>query len=151
MTGVPDTSHFARVIVAADFRMKRLAIAVEDHDLDYAEFEGVIEEHRYGAGPVLVWDLGRYEPLGQGASVQRHLDEGKLDMVLFGRRLKGGFTLVRLAGRLDQWLLIKHKDEASRTDGNVTDRYTTSVLTGVTLEDLEADAHRAVGVLSSRR
>lgn len=134
-----------------DPHVKRLAIAVEDHDLAYADFEGVIEEHRYGAGPVLVWDIGRYELLDQSSSVQRQLKEGQLDVVLFGRRLKGGFTLVRFAGRVDQWLLIKQKDEASRTDGEVTDRYTTSVLTGVTLEDLEANVHRASSGSSSSR
>ncbi len=84
---------------------KRLAIMVDDHPLDYGTFEGIIPEGRYGAGPVLIWDSGGYELTGGS------LAEGRLELVLQGRKLKGGFVLTRLKGRGNQWLLIKRRDE----------------------------------------
>jgi DNA ligase D-like protein (predicted 3'-phosphoesterase) len=75
---------------------KRLAVHVEDHPLDYADFEGVIPEGNYGAGAVIVWDLGRWTPLADPA---RGLAAGKLDFVLHGHKLRGRFALVRTGGR----------------------------------------------------
>lgn len=126
-----------------DPKAKRLAVAVEDHPLDYADFEGVIDEGHYGAGPVLVWDLGWYTILdgdGSARQAQEQIHQGKLDLALHGKRLKGAFSLVRIKGPPGQWLLIKHKDSESRADGEVTDRYATSILTGRTVEDIEAEA-----------
>jgi bifunctional non-homologous end joining protein LigD len=93
-----------------DPSVKRLAVEVEDHDLEYAGFESVIEEGHYGAGPVLVWDTGWFELVGEervGAIASAMLKTGKLDFVLHGRRLQGRITLVRMKGRPRQWLLIK--------------------------------------------
>ena len=87
-------------------RVKRLAIEVEDHDLAYAEFEGVIEEGHYGAGPVLLWDRGWFESEEAEASLEVMWRAGALDLVLHGRRLRGGFALVKMKGRSRQWLLI---------------------------------------------
>jgi bifunctional non-homologous end joining protein LigD len=84
---------------------KRLAIAVEDHPVEYIEFEGIIPVGRYGAGPVVIWDKGTYEPV--------EVDQGKISFILHGERLKGTFTLTYLKGRGkgNEWLLIKRKDQ----------------------------------------
>ena len=84
---------------------KRLAIMVEDHALEYASFEGVIPLGMYGAGEVAIWDKGRFDI--QGGS----LEQGKLDIFFRGRKLKGGFTLVRLSRKEKEWLLMKKRDE----------------------------------------
>lgn len=125
-----------------DPAVKRLAIEVDDHDLGYADFEGVIEEGQYGAGPVLVWDTGWFEPVGEGSGqgLGAMLKQGKLDVVLHGRRLWGRFSLVRMKGRPRQWLLVKQRDEEARPGGEITEECQTSVLTGRSMEDLERDA-----------
>jgi bifunctional non-homologous end joining protein LigD len=83
---------------------KRLAILVEDHPLEYADFEGIIPQGLAGAGPVVIWDRGTFELL-------EHLGD-KISFVLKGKTLKGEFTLVRLkrGGKGTEWLLIKKKD-----------------------------------------
>ena len=92
---------------------RRLAVQVEDHPLDYGGFEGEIPEGQYGAGSVVIWDQGRWQPLGD---TDEGLKEGKLDFELEGRRLKGRFTLVRMAERNKRkpgkanWLLLKRHD-----------------------------------------
>ena len=109
---------------------KRLAVHVEDHPLDYATFEGVIPEKRYGAGNVIVWDCGTYSPDDEGVlsfgrpiegneRMRRQLDAGKLSITLRGSKLRGSWTLVHTKGREDeanQWLLIKHRDEHAGRD-----------------------------------
>ena len=93
---------------------RRLAVQVEDHPLDYGGFEGEIPEGEYGAGSVVIWDRGHWQPHGD---VDEALEEGKLDFELDGDRLKGRFTLVRMAERTkrkpgkDNWLLLKRHDE----------------------------------------
>src|ERR1700680_98368 len=95
---------------------KRLAVRTEDHPLEYARFEGVIPEGQYGAGTVMVWDTGTYEPKDD-VSPDEQLARGKIDVVLHGTKLRGGFTLVRVEKRLagpsqkENWILIKHRDE----------------------------------------
>jgi bifunctional non-homologous end joining protein LigD len=84
---------------------KRLAVMVDDHDLDYAGFEGKIPEGMYGAGDVAIWDKGTYE-LRAGS-----IRTGKLEVLFHGRKLKGIFALTRLHGREREWLLIKKNDE----------------------------------------
>lgn len=123
-----------------DPSVKRLAVEVEDHDLGYAGFEGVIGEGYYGAGPVLVWDTGWFEPLraNQGpVSPMMMFHEGKLDLYLHGQRLQGGFTLVRMKDRPREWLLIKKRDKDARPGHDVVQEYDTSVLSRRTIEDLE--------------
>lgn len=115
---------------------RRLAVAVEDHPLEYAKFEGVIPAGQYGAGEVIVWDRGTYRlDRSKGATDPlRALRSGSLSIVLRGKKLKGGFSLVRMKQKR-QWLLIKHDDEyASRRD--VT-REAASVRSGRTLRDLK--------------
>lgn len=96
---------------------KRLAVMVEDHPLDYRTFEGSIPEGNYGAGEVIVWDEGTYHPepnserLGNTRTLRRGLEEGKLSFVLEGKKLKGGFTLIRTGPpEKHSWLLMKKRD-----------------------------------------
>lgn len=83
---------------------KRLAIHVEDHDLSYGSFEGVIPENHYGAGAVYIWDCGAYDLVGGTPQ------SGRIEFVLHGEKLKGLFVLVRMKGKDKEWLLIKTKD-----------------------------------------
>jgi bifunctional non-homologous end joining protein LigD len=83
---------------------KRLAIMVEDHPLEYGDFEGVIPEGQYGAGKVYIWDKGQYQ------TVKGCLEEGQWEIQLDGEKLKGNFVLLKIKGKPDQWLLIKKKD-----------------------------------------
>lgn len=93
---------------------KRLAVMVADHPLDYIDFEGIIPEGSYGAGPVVVWDEGTYETI-KAAPPERQLDGGKLTFILKGRKLRGTFTLARFAGGETgkEWLLIKKGDQTA--------------------------------------
>lgn len=110
---------------------KRMAVQVEDHPLSYGDFEGEIPRGHYGAGSVIVWDRGTWEPVGDAA---RGFREGKLKFTLAGEKLHGGFTLVRMRGRGNErqpaWLLIKEQDEHARpsADFNVVEELTGSVL-----------------------
>ena len=91
---------------------KRLAVMVQDHPLEYGAFEGVIPAGRYGAGPVVIWDRGGFEPIGQ-TDAAAALAGGSLKFHLAGARLKGAFALVRLTGPRatgKEWLLMKQQD-----------------------------------------
>ena len=89
---------------------RRLALEVEDHALEYIDFEGIISEGHYGAGTVVIWDKGTYDPIEIG--------KGKISFYLNGRRLRGAFTLMHLKGRGkgNEWLLIKRKDQYATTN-----------------------------------
>jgi bifunctional non-homologous end joining protein LigD len=116
-------------------KTKRLAMAVEDHPLDYADFEGVIPEGQYGGGTVMVWDQGTYEP-ENGENVGALLRKGELKFRLKGKKLKGSWVLVRTHDR--NWLLIKHRDKyASKED--LTETSPTSVSTQRTLAEIAAE------------
>ena len=92
---------------------KRLAVMVDDHPLEYFDFEGIIPAG-YGAGAVVVWDFGTFRLLEKDDPSQA-LESGKIIMELHGKILKGGFTLVKMKGRGEKnWLLIKKKDGYSR-------------------------------------
>ena len=88
---------------------KRLAVMVEDHPLEYGDFEGIIPEGHYGAGPVLIWDSGKFQSEGDAEAA---LKKGKLTFSLEGEKLRGSFSLVLMKGRGTgkDWLLIKGKD-----------------------------------------
>jgi DNA ligase D-like protein (predicted 3'-phosphoesterase) len=126
---------------STDPREKRLAQPTEDHPLDYATFEGVIPEGHYGAGTVLVWDLGPYHNLraeeDEPVSMPEALDEGKVEVWLEGQKLQGGYALVRIDDADDRWLLIKMDDEADARR-NPTSTEPKSVLTDRTLEEIAA-------------
>jgi bifunctional non-homologous end joining protein LigD len=90
-----------------DPKVKRLAMQVEDHPLDYARFEGVIPEGEYGGGTVMVWDIGTYR-LEDDETFDAAVRKGRIVFTLNGKKLRGGWVLVRTRGR--QWLLMKRKD-----------------------------------------
>lgn len=123
---------------------KRLARRTEDHPLDYADFEGRIDEG-YGAGTVVVWDTGTYENLteedGRARDAQDALDAGHLKVRLHGEKLSGAFALThtRMGGDGAAWMLVKVDDEAADRRRRPTSTQNESVLSGRTNEDLEAD------------
>lgn len=122
---------------------KRLAVQVEDHPLEYADFEGVIPEGEYGAGGVALWDRGVWAPEDDPEEGYR---TGKLNFVLYGEKLRGGWTLVRMAPRgkhtAVNWLLIKRRDDEARPleEYDVLEAEPESVLSHRTLEKIAADA-----------
>lgn len=129
-----------------DPKEKRLAVEVEDHPLDYADFEGVIEEGRYGAGAVIVWDAGPYRNLtrdrqGNEVPVDEALKKGLVEIWLEGRKIRGGYALVRtrLGGDMRHWLLIKMNDAAADPRRRPVDTEPASVLTGRRLEEVAAE------------
>lgn len=120
---------------------KRLAVHTEDHPLEYLDFEAVIPEGNYGAGPMILWDRGAIRYLE--TSAEEGAERGKLDFTLHGHKLRGRFALVRTSGRRGeptpkqtQWLLIKKQDVHATTDGAVVDDAPWSVLSGLTIEEL---------------
>jgi DNA ligase D-like protein (predicted 3'-phosphoesterase) len=122
---------------------KRLAMRTEDHPLDYAEFEGVIPEGQYGAGPVIVWDAGTYRNLaekdGEEIRVERGVEEGHVAVWLEGNKLKGGYALARIGrGKDRRWLLVKMADQAADARRNHLKTQPESVISGRTIEDLAA-------------
>ena len=96
-----------------DTKVKRLAMHVEDHPIEYNKFEGIIPEGEYGGGTVMIWDQGAWAP--EEPDVDRALAKGELKFMLDGTKLRGGWVLVRTRGRPGDtkaaWLLIKHRDE----------------------------------------
>jgi len=131
-----------------DPAVKRLAVMVEDHPLEYRSFEGVIPQGEYGAGQVIVWDEGTYSPDEDGRlsfddrkeaeeRVKHGLRSGKLSLLLRGHRLKGSWTLVKMRQKGNNWLLIKHRDEYARPGGDLL-KEAGSVISGLSIDDLKA-------------
>jgi len=120
-----------------DPRDKRLAMPTEDHPLSYVDFEGVIPEGEYGAGPVIVWDTGTYRNLterdGKEVPVEQALKEGHLSFWLEGKKLRGGWSLRRVPlgrdGR-EKWLLVKKDDEFAIGFGIAVDVSGNAYVTG---------------------
>ncbi len=130
-----------------DPSVKRLAMQVEDHPLDYNTFEGTIPAGEYGGGTVMLWDRGTYTADNAGRDddetvLRREYEAGKMSFTLHGERLRGSFALVRTRYSPDkpQWLLIKHKDEYAVPGSDVVAEYQTSVATGRTMEEIAAGA-----------
>ncbi len=125
---------------------KRLAVEVEDHPVEYADFEGVIPDGNYGAGEVIVWDQGRWTPL---ADLNEGMQKGKLLFELHGYKLRGKWTLVRMKtkGKTSgkEWLLIKERDGWAR-NGSDAGYPQESVFSGLTLEEIASGASRAAEI-----
>ncbi len=134
---------------------KRLAMQVEDHPVSYFDFEGIIPEGNYGAGTVMVWDMGTWEPLsskpaGDGsyevasdAEASAQLHRGDLKFRLHGKKLNGDFVLAHMKSRRPgskgtEWLLIKKKDKYA-VEGYDIDQYDSSVLTKRSLNQIAGD------------
>src|SRR5687768_5756621 len=137
-----------------DMNDKRLAVKVEDHPLEYGDFEGIIPHGNYGAGGIIVWDRGEWVPLEDW---REGLEKGKLLFELKGYKLHGKWTLVKIKSSEKDWLLIKERDSFVKSPGDVFPEE--SVLSGLTVEEVKAGAtkenalRRAVeeaGALKSR-
>ena len=128
-----------------DPSVRRLAMEVEDHPIEYNKFEGTIPQGEYGGGTVMLWDRGVYEAEDGGGvdALRDGYERGDLKFVLHGERLRGGWVLVRMKrpGR-PQWLLIKHRDEFATTSRDVVEEETTSVATRRTMEEIARGARR---------
>src|SRR3954452_21085242 len=132
-----------------DPTVKRLAMQVEDHPIEYNSFEGTIPKGEYGGGTVMLWDRGTYtyggsdpDPIG---GLRRGYQKGDFKFVLQGKRLHGSWVLVRT--RRDergkaQWLLIKHRDEYAAEGSDVTAEHQTSVATRRTMEEIAGGKSR---------
>src|SRR5260370_4664249 len=118
---------------------KRLAVHVEDHPLDYANFEGKIPEGNYGAGTVMVWDRGTFQLEGNLGALKQ-LEKGEIKFSLNGEKLRGSFVLVKLkqSEKGNEWLMIKHKDAAEDSSWNI-DEHDGSALTGRTIEEIKEE------------
>ncbi|HEY8796218.1 MAG TPA: DNA ligase D [Gemmatimonadaceae bacterium] len=134
-----------------DPSVKRLAMQVEDHPIDYNTFEGTIPRGEYGGGTVMLWDRGTYtsalddeDPV---AAIRRGYAKGDLKIILEGERLHGSWVLVRTRrGSEDkpQWLLIKHRDEFAQEGTDIVADVTTSVASGRTMEEIAENRRRKV-------
>jgi len=143
-----------------DSGVRRLAMPTSDHDLEYRHFEGVIAPG-YGAGPVMIWDEGTYNPeveLGKGARreitdrkeaeevASTSLRDGNLKFTLYGKKLRGSFALVRtkgFAGR-ESWLLIKHRDGYSKEGYDAKD-FDFSAVSGRSIAQIAAEGLSSLG------
>ncbi len=118
-------------------RDRRLAVQVEDHPLEYRDFEGTIPKGEYGGGVVMLWDEGFWEPQ---TDVEEGLRTGSLKFALKGRRLKGKWALVRMEPKAGEtknnWLLLKEKDDYAKTAGGIPE-FATSIRTGRTMGEIE--------------
>ena len=133
---------------------KRLAMQVEDHPVSYFDFEGNIPENNYGAGSVMVWDVGKWQPLSpvqvdgkyipaSDEEARTMLKKGDLKFRLDGQRLKGDFALIKMRGRRadskgNEWLLIKKHDQNEVEDFDI-DQYDSSVLTQRSMDEIAGD------------
>ncbi|HWE46182.1 MAG TPA: DNA ligase D [Caulobacteraceae bacterium] len=128
---------------------RRLAVEVEDHPIDYGDFEGIIPKGQYGGGTVMLWDRGYWE-LEKGTSVEAALKKGHLSFRFDGKRLHGGWSLIRIrndrnGGKRNNWLLIKHDDETAHPgdDDLLLEDNDTSVASGRSMEKIAEGKGRA--------
>ena len=131
-----------------DPKTRRMAVHVEDHPIEYFDFEGVIPAKQYGAGDVIVWDWGTWEPEAPTLDGRKSVEDGELKFRLYGEKLKGRFTIVRTSGRGgsrpfekddgDQWLLIHKADEHAKP-GWDAEEFPQSVKTGRTNDEVKAN------------
>jgi bifunctional non-homologous end joining protein LigD len=128
-----------------DPEVKRLAVQTEDHPLDYADFEGIIPDGNYGAGPMIVWDRGQWLQL---PVTEKEEASGKLLFELRGRKLRGVFTLFPTSKDGREWLLVKKKDPWSRPEGEYAPS-DTSIFSGLTVEELATGADRRKAVVDA--
>ena len=116
---------------------KRLAVETEDHPVEYADFEGVIPQGQYGAGPMIIWDEGSWAPMGDA---RESLEKGQFKFRLVGSKLQGGWMLTRLKPRKGErqpnWLLFKERDAAARQSGDILEERPESARSGRAIEDL---------------
>lgn len=126
-----------------DPAVKRLAMQVEDHPIEYNTFEGIIPAGEYGGGTVMLWDQGTYHYDGDRAdeleSLRQGYIKGDLKWVFAGKRLRGSWSLIRMQRgdpKRPQWLLIKRRDEFADSQTDILEQYQTSVTTNRTMEEI---------------
>mgnify|MGYP006295529265 CR=1 FL=1 len=130
---------------STDPSVKRFATLTEDHPLEYAGFEGTIPEDEYGGGTVIVWDGGIYrnmrEEKDEGMSMQKSFDDGKVEVWLEGKKLRGGYVLINTGGKKDnkRWLLKKMKDDEADARRNPVETEPKSILSDKTIEEMEKE------------
>ena len=135
---------------STDPREKRLAVEVEDHPLDYVDFEGTIGAGNYGAGAVIVWDRGTYTNLDESRDMATSIEAGHVKFWLEGEKLRGGWTLQRThGGEKPQWLLIKRRDEDADARRNPVSTQPESVQSGRTIEEVAAEEDGLVSPASA--
>lgn len=122
---------------------KRLAMETEDHPMDYATFEGMIPEGEYGAGSVIVWDTGTFDNIkekdGKTVPLKQCYKNGQIEVNLHGKKLQGGYALIRTqSDDMKKWLCIKMRDEYADARRNPVSSQPESVISGKTIEDIEA-------------
>ncbi|MDZ7743442.1 MAG: DNA polymerase ligase N-terminal domain-containing protein [Bacteroidota bacterium] len=129
---------------------KRLAAQTEDHPMEYADFEGTIPEDEYGGGTVIVWDGGTYRNLRKekeddGLSMQESFDDGKIEVWLEGKKLKGGYVLVhtKLGGSDKNWLFKKMKDDEADARKKPVKSEPKSILSDKTIEEMEEEMKKS--------
>ncbi len=123
---------------STDPGQKRLAVHTEDHPIDYINFEGIIPEGNYGAGTVIVWDNGTYQNLKEKAPIEKAVEEGHIDIWLEGKKLKGGYALIKTGrGKRKFWLLLKKKDEMANSDEDILVDRPESAICGCTIEEVD--------------
>jgi DNA ligase D-like protein (predicted 3'-phosphoesterase) len=132
---------------STDSSQMRLAVLTEDHPLEYADFEGIIPEGEYGAGTVIVWDTGTYRNLREekkndGKSMEKSFKDGKIEVWLEGKKLTGGYVLIKTGRKENQWLLKKIKDDEADARRNPVSTEPESVLSGKTIEEMEQTMRR---------
>lgn len=115
--------------------IKRLAIATEDHPIEYARFEGTIPSGHYGGGTVMVWDYGTYTNLKKryGISIGQSYQSGRIEFFLRGKKMKGGFALIKTSASANQWLVCKLNDEYASKKRNPVTTQKKSALTNRTM------------------
>lgn len=138
--------------VSLDKTEKRLAMLTEDHPLDYAWFEGVIPEGNYGAGGMILWDHGNYACI-DGIPLRQQLADGKLDLVFHGHKMRGRWALVRIKAEKDgrHWLMFHKPPRGALTAPDLAITLPHSILSGLTVAELEAGVDRTDTVLSEAR
>ena len=124
-----------------DTKTKRLAVPTEDHPLEYIDFEGMIPEGEYGAGTVIVWDIGTYENTtradGAAVPIAEALERGHATFILSGEKLLGGYALTRTGrGKNERWILVKMKDDFARPDLDILEAEPDSALTGRSVDEV---------------
>lgn len=133
---------------STDPDVKRLAIRTEDHPLEYADFEGIIPEDQYGGGTVMVWDAGtfdndREDEDGKTIPMKKQLEDGHSTFILHGKKLKGGYTLIRTQqGKSEKWILKKVRDDEADARRNPVSTENKSVLTGRKMNQIRKDAEK---------